>query len=99
MAIMILQNRRCARLGAEIFFEKVSLKPGKPTVFAKLDEYSDLWASGKSGFGCGYIFCFCSNRAFIDARREKSGIEKRICKIDASDQSDERTRCDASGFA
>lgn len=25
-------------LGAEIFFEKVSLKPGKPTVFAKLDD-------------------------------------------------------------
>ena len=25
-------------LGAEIFFEKVSLKPGKPTVFAKLNE-------------------------------------------------------------
>lgn len=24
-------------LGAEIFFEKISLKPGKPTVFAKLD--------------------------------------------------------------
>ncbi|MDQ3179068.1 MAG: molybdopterin molybdotransferase MoeA, partial [Acidobacteriota bacterium] len=25
-------------LGAEIFFEKVSLKPGKPTVFARLDD-------------------------------------------------------------
>jgi molybdenum cofactor synthesis domain-containing protein len=25
-------------LGAEIFFEKISLKPGKPTVFAKLDD-------------------------------------------------------------
>ena len=25
------------RLGAEIFFEKISLKPGKPTVFAKLN--------------------------------------------------------------
>ncbi len=25
-------------LGAEVFFEKVSLKPGKPTVFAKLNE-------------------------------------------------------------
>ena len=33
---MTLQKRRSPNLAAEIFFDKVALKPGKPVVFAKL---------------------------------------------------------------
>ena len=42
-------------LGAEIFFERVALKPGKPTVFGKVRRQTNIRFTRKPGLGRGHI--------------------------------------------
>ena len=65
-----------AQLGAEIFFEKVRLKPGKPTVFAKLGKTFVFGLPGNP-ISSAAAFCIFVRRAIdimLEADEQRSGF-------------------------
>ena len=83
-------------LGAEIFFEKIALKPGKPTVFAKLNDCLIFGLPGNPVSVGGDVLFVCANGFAENAEREKLRIKTRFCRRRAEVKGRERTRF---GFA
>jgi len=63
-------------LGAEIFFEKVSLKPGKPTVFARLNDVLIFGLPGNP-VSVAVTFYLFARRAILQLQSAKSRELKR----------------------
>jgi molybdopterin molybdotransferase len=63
-------------LGAEIFFEKVSLKPGKPTVFARLGDVLIFGLPGNP-VSVAVTFYLFARRAILQMQSAKNGALKR----------------------
>jgi molybdenum cofactor synthesis domain-containing protein len=87
-------------LGAEIFFERVALRPGKPTVFARLGESTYLRIAGQSRFRSSHIQLVRAHCVTRDAGREKRHVKERNCGTRARYQRLRRSRelpaCDSA---
>ncbi|MEJ7863231.1 MAG: gephyrin-like molybdotransferase Glp, partial [Pyrinomonadaceae bacterium] len=91
-------------IGAEIFFERVSLKPGKPTVFAKLDKTLIFGLPGNpvSVAVTFYLFVRCAllkmrgakdcelKKGFAVAEKEFKGAKERDSFLPVSVETNER---------
>ncbi len=79
-------------LGAEIYFEKVRLRPGKPAVFASFERHHDFRASGKSRFISRDLLSVCAKSDPSDAAGVPDGSSKRDCGTDLCGEGCEGTR-------
>jgi molybdenum cofactor synthesis domain-containing protein len=68
-------------IGAEIFFEKVSLKPGKPTVFAKLENTLIFGLPGNPVSVAVTFFAFVRTALLLMQNAKNSELEKGFAKL------------------
>ncbi|MCD9187916.1 MAG: molybdopterin molybdotransferase MoeA [Pyrinomonadaceae bacterium] len=67
-------------LGAKIFFEKVSLKPGKPTVFAKLNDVLIFGLPGNP-VSVAVTFALFTRTAILQMQSAKTSELKKGCAV------------------
>ncbi len=68
-------------LGAEIFFERVSLKPGKPTVFAKLNDTLVFGLPGNPVSTAITFFVFVRKALLNMQGAKETGLKKGFAKL------------------
>ncbi len=76
MGVYDVTKNALKELGAEIFFERVALRPGKPIVFARLSSGALFFGlPGQSRLSFGNVQFVHPHRAAGDAGSERTGIE------------------------
>ncbi len=71
-----LTKTALADLGAEIFIEKLDLKPGKPMVWVRVVQNARLRSTRQSRVGGGHFLCVCEDGASAAAGRERDTSQK-----------------------
>jgi hypothetical protein len=74
MGVYDVTKAALKELDAEIFFERVALRPGKPTVFARLPNgNARVWPARQSSFSCGDVQSLRAHGAAGAARHDRAG--------------------------